>query len=440
MKPKSSPHHNPQPDLFLVELKSLVDRRHPLVLLADRMDWPKLEQAFEPLFCADNGAAACPVRLMVGLEYLKYTFDLGDEAVAEQWIENPYWQYFCGGKFFVHHFPVDPSSMSRWRRRLKEAGVEAMLAELVATGLRGGVIKASMFQRINVDTTVQEKFVRFPIAARLYNRMRETLVRMAKKSGMQLRQSYERVGRHTLMRQQRYASAQQFQRARRETKKLRTILGRVMREMQRQSDQRTGAGRELLERAHRLYTQQKTDAKKLYSVHAPEVECLAKGKVTKRYEFGCKAGVASTSKGNWIIGAKAWPGNPYDGHTLSVALEQIKRITGPVPKEAYVDMGYRGHGVSGETNINVVKRKLRDLPKSVRRWMNRRAAIEPKIGHLKSDHRMDRNRLKGILGDQLNVLLAACGSNLRKLLRAFFCRHWLDAFSRLFSPIPITIR
>jgi IS5 family transposase len=439
MNPKASAHANPQRDLFHIELQHLVDCRHPLVQLADQIQWPEFEVAFTPLFCADNGRAACPVRLMVGLHYLKHTFDLSDEDTVAQWVENPYWQYFCGGKFFEHRLPIDPSSMSRWRGRLKEAGVETMLAELIATGLRSGAIRPTMLERINVDTTVQEKFIRFPTDARLYDRMRERLVRAAQRRGIGLRQSYTRVGRWTLTSQQRYASAQQFRRARRMTKRLRTLLGRVVRDIERQTPQRDESLAELLSRARRLLAQQRTDHEKLYSVHAPEVECLAKGKVQKRYEFGCKVSVASTSRGNWIVGARALHGNPYDGHTLGEALQQVARLSGQKPQTVFVDLGYRGHGAEDDAvQIQVVPRKRRHLAKSLRGWMNRRAAIEPVIGHLKTDHRMQRNRLKGRVGDQLNAVLSACGFNLRKLLRAFFCldglKSWLAALRYLLQP------
>jgi IS5 family transposase len=427
MNPKASAHTDPQRDLFRVELHQLIDRRHPLVQLADQIHWEEFHATFAPLFCPDNGRAACPVRLMVGLHYLKHTFDLSDEDTVAQWVENPYWQYFCGGKFFEHTLPIHPSSMSRWRSHLREAGVETMLAELIATGLRSGAIRPTMLARINVDTTVQEKFVRFPTDARLYDRMRERLVQAAQRRGLALRQSYTRVGRHTLTRQQRYASAQQFRRARRMTKRLHTLLGRVVRDIERKSTARDAELAELLSRAERLLAQQRQDREKLYSVHAPEVECLAKGKAQKRYEFGCKVSVASTSRGNWIVGARALHGNPYDGHTLSGALQQVERLCGQKPQTAFVDLGYRGHGVEGESEVHVVPRKRRHLAKSLRRWMNRRAAIEPVIGHLKSGHRMERNRLKGRVGDQLNAVLSACGFNLRKLLRAFFCLDWLES-------------
>jgi IS5 family transposase len=426
MNPKASAHTEPQRDLFRIELQHLVDRRHPLAQLADQIQWEQFESSFTPLFCTDNGRAACPVRLMVGLHYLKHTFDLSDEETVAQWVENPYWQYFCGGKFFEHTLPIHPSSMSRWRTRLKEAGVEAMLAELIAAGLRSGAIRPSMLERINVDTTVQEKFVRFPTDARLYDRMRERLVAAAQQRRIELRQSYTRVGRYTLMRQQRYASVQQFARARKMTKRLHTLLGRVVRDIQRKSAQPDAELMGWLSRAQRLLSQQRDDRQKLYSVHAPEVECVAKGKAQKRYEFGCKVSVATTSRGNWVVGAQALHGNPYDGHTLAGALAQVERLSGHKPQQAFVDLGYRGHRVESETEIHVVPRKRRHLAKSLRRWMNRRAAIEPMIGHLKSDHRMERNRLKGQLGDQLNALLSACGCNLRKLLGAFFCPDWLE--------------
>ena len=440
MKPKPPAHTHPQRDLFRIELQRLVDPRHPLEQLAQQIHWEEFDAAFTPLFCEDNGRAACPVRLMIGLHYLKHTFDLSDEDTVAQWVENPYWQSFCGGQFFEHRLPIDPSSMSRWRGRLKEAGVEQMLAELIATGLRSGAIRATMLARVNVDTTVQEKFIRFPTDARLYDRMRERLARAAQQRGIVLRQSYTRVGRWTLTRQQRYASAQQFRRARRMTKRLHTLLGRVVRDIERKSVTPDAALTEWLGRARRLLAQQRTDRDKLYSVHAPEVECLAKGKVAKRYEFGCKVSVASSSRGNWIVGARALHGNPYDGHTLAGALQQVERLSGRKPQTAFVDLGYRGHGAESVWDIQVVPRKRRHLPKSLRRWMNRRAAIEPVIGHLKSEHRMDRNRLKGREGDQLNALLSACGFNFRKLLRAFFCLDWLKSLLAilcgLLQPLP----
>jgi IS5 family transposase len=307
-----------------------------------------------------------------------------------------------------------------------------MLAESIQTGLRAGVIKPKMFERVNVDTTVEEKSIRFPTDARLYDRMREHLVKEAQKRGLTLRQTYRRVGRKILLRQSRYAHVQQFKRARKMTRHLRTLLGRVVRDIQRKVEGKVqGVLKEKLELANKLLKQQRQDSKKIYSIHEPHVECICKGKIHKRYEFGCKVSVVSTSRGNWILTSQALHGNPYDGKTLVSSLQQAQRVCGSIPKQAFCDLGYRGHEKAEDTTIEVVPRKRKHLGRSLRHWMNRRAAIEPIIGHLKADHRFERNRLKGKLGDQLNALLSACGFNFRKLMRAFFCTNWNSFFQSL---------
>jgi len=193
MKPKERPNGPIQSEMLKVFLKGIVSDRHPLVKLADMVDWKVFEEKLSPTFCDDNGRPGLPVRLMVGLHYLKYTYGLGDEAVVEEWVENPYWQYFCGGIFFEHGFPIDPSSMTRWRERLHGAGLEELLGETIRTGLRGGFICKAELKRVNVDTTVQEKDIRFPTDARLYDRMRERLVEAARVRGIELRQTYSRA-------------------------------------------------------------------------------------------------------------------------------------------------------------------------------------------------------------------------------------------------------
>jgi transposase, IS5 family len=203
----------------------------------------------------------------------------------------------------------------------------------------------------------------------------------------------------------------------------------VLRDVTRRCPQPEQDLKQLLEISQRILTQQRNDKHKVYSVHAPEVECISKGKAHKRYEFGCKVSVAATSRGGWFVGAMALHGNPYDGHTLSDALAQVQRIAGKTPNQAFVDMGYRGHGSHGGTEVHVDKRRRGRTARSLWRWMKRRAAIEPGIGHLKREHRMDRNRLKGELGDRLNAILSAAGMNFSKLLR------WLEQFLRLLLEI-----
>lgn len=401
-----------------------------MVKLADRIDWSRFEKSLEAMWVDGKGRPALDTRMMVSLHYLKYTFDLSDEDVVEGWVQNPYWQYLSGMRYFQHELPLDPSSMSRWRGRAGQAGAEELLEQTIRVGLEMKAIKPSELERVNVDTTVQEKHVRFPTDSRLYERARERLVKAAAAEGIKLRQNYKRVGKYLLKEQSRYAHAKQMKRARRCQRKLRTILGRVIRDIERKSGGKLGEELVvLLERAKRIHAQERHDKNKLYSVHAPEVECLSKGKAHKRYEFGVKVSVATTSKGGWHVGAMSCPGNPYDGHTLSGALDQVQRITGKEPGQVFVDLGYRGHGYGGASEIHVVKKHRGHTARSLWKWMKRRAAVEPGIGHLKAEHRMERNRLHGEHGDMINAVMSAAGMNFHKLLKrvAALLRHLWSA-------------
>ncbi len=416
MKPKHSPQKNRQKDLFRPELVNMIDPGHGLVKLSHTVNWTRLDERFGSTFCPDNGRPGISTRLMVALHYLKYTHNLSDEDVVEVWVENPYWQYLSGMKHFEHELPIHPSSMTRWRNRIGEAGAEELLKETITAGLKLKAVKPYQLKRVNVDTTVQEKEVRFPTDARLYDRARQRLVTAAKERGINLRQNYNRVSRQLLIQQSRYAHARQMKRARGCTRKLRTILGRVIRDIERKHPHPNEPLQELLGISKHIQQQERKDTGKVYSVHTPEVECISKGKAHKRYEFGCKVSVAATSKGGWFVGAQALHGNPYDGHTLSGALEQIARI-GQSPEHVFVDMGYRGHGYEGDVEVHADKRRRGRTARSLWRWMKRRAAIEPGIGHLKREHRMDRNRLKGTPGDKINAILSAAGMNFAKLQR-----------------------
>ena len=434
MKPKKPPQNNRQKDLFRVELSRIIDSRHGLVKMANAVDWDRLDELFGSTYCPDNGRPGVSTRLMVALHYLKYTHNLSDEDVVSGWVENPYWQYFSGMKCFEHKPPIDPSSMTRWRKRIGEAGAEELLKETIAAGLKLKAVKTYQLKRVNIDTTVQEKEIRFPTDARLYDRARQRLVDQAKERGISLRQNYNRKSKEMLCRQSRYSHAKQMKRAKRCTGKLKTYLGRVIRDIERNCPRPDPQLQSLLEIGTRIFKQKRHDKNKIYSVHEPHVECISKGKAHKRYEFGCKVSVAATSRGGWFVGARALHGNPYDGHTLKDALKQVERVSGN-PEHAFVDMGYRGHGYSGEVNVHVDKRRRGRTAKSLWRWMKRRAAIEPGIGHLKREHRMDRNRLKGTIGDQLNAIFSAAGMNFHKLLkwaadllRQIFC--WFLFFQR----------
>jgi IS5 family transposase len=325
--------------------------------------------------------------------------------------------------------PIDPSSLSIRRKRVDAERREKLLEATIHTALAMKAVRRQEFQKVNVDTTVQEKAIAFPTDARLYHKMRAALVRRAKSLRIVLRQNYRFKGKRLLAKQGRYAHARQMKRAAKMTRQLKTILGRVVRDIERkaaklQSQIADEPLRELLAMAERLLAQTRTSKNKLYSVHAPEVECISKGKAHKRYEFGCKTSVATTSKNNWIVGTLALHGNPYDGHTLSGAIQQVERITGHSPQDVMVDRGYQGHGHAGSSIVHVVRTIPKRATRAMRRMLKRRAAIEPTIGHMKSDNRMNRNYLTGQVGDKINAVLAAAGYNLRKLLR------WL-----VFAPI-----
>jgi IS5 family transposase len=435
MQPKSRP---PQCELLGAHLSELLNREHPLYVLAERIDWSQFDAAIDSCYADELGRPGVNTRLMVGLLYLKHAFDESDESVVARWVENPYWQFFCGLCYMQHELPIDPSSLSRWRKRVGAERLEKLLEATIHTALAMKAVRSQELQKVNVDTTVQEKAIAFPTDARLYQKMRVALVGRARSLGLRLRQNYRFKGKRLLAKQGRYAHARQMKRAGKMTRQLKTILGRVLRDIQRKAPSLQGRIvdeplRELVALAERLLAQTRTSKNKLYSVHAPEVECLSKGKAHKHYEFGCKVSVATTSKSNWIVGTQALHGNPYDGHTLSGAIGQVERLTGLTPEDVMVDQGYRGHGYAGSAIVHVVRTIPKRATRAFRRLLRRRAAIEPTIGHLKSDNRMNRNYLTGQAGDRINAVLSAAGYNLRKLLRwlvfapLFWLMGWLTA-------------
>ena len=423
MKPKKPDN---SPDLFRSQLSQMLNMRHPLVRLSEQINWEKLESSIDVIYSDGAGQPPLPTRLLAGLHYLKYTFDESDESVVERWIENPYWQYFCGFEYLQHELPLHPTSLVRWRNRVGDK-LEALLEQTIELARQTKAMSVRELNHVNVDTTVQEKAVSFPTDAKLYHRMRDVLVKAAEKRDIKLRQSYRKVGKKALIMQGRYSAASQGRRAAKQTRTLKTYLGRVVRDIERKAIEKDDELVVMLQRANQLLKQQRKDKNKIYSVHAPEVECIAKGKVHKRYEFGNKASFVTTSKGNWIVGAQSLAGSPYDGHTLKGAVDQVERLTKRVLKHVYCDQGYRGHGLDKDRVI-ICGRIPKRATQSRRKWMKRRAAIEPMIGHLKSDNRLNRNYLKGVKGNQANVVLAAAGYNLAKLLAWFYCackKYWL---------------
>jgi IS5 family transposase len=415
-----------QTDLFRARLDQIIDLKHPLVKLAQVVDWPFLKDTFGDVYTDGPGQPPLPTRLMAGLAILKHTYDLSDEQVHDRWVENPYYQYFCGMEFFQHKQPFDRSSLSRWRGRMGEERLTALLQESLSVATRIKAMKPSDLAEAIVDTTVQPKNVTFPTDAKLLNRAREKLVNLAKRRRVQLRQSYFRLGKHALINHQRYAHAKQFKRAKRALRKLKTYLGRVIRDISRKvadNPYLETVFAPLMNLARRVHAQERGQrGPKIYSLHAPEVECIGKGKPHKPYEFGVKVSVATTLKrskgGQFITHAQALPGNPYDGHTLGKVIPAMEKLVGNTLKRIFVDKGYRGHNAPPSHQHKVyISGQKRGVTEKIKRLMRRRSAVEPVIGHGKNEHRMDRNYLAHRSGDANNAVLAAAGYNFSLLIR-----------------------
>ena len=407
-------------DLFRQRLDELVNLSHPLVQLAQHIDWSVFEHGWVGFFPSHRGRPATRPRLVAGLLYLQHTFALSDEAVVWGWVENPYWQLFCGETWFQHQPPIDPSSLTRWRQRIGAEGMEWLLAQTIEAAASAKVIKQHSLDKVIVDSTVQEKAIAYPTDSKLLNRGRQQLVQLVAETGITLRQNYNRIAPKLAGQIARYAHAKQYRRMRNHLKKLKTLVGRVWRDVSRQLAQVPQHLKpkvtDLLQKVERLLKQQPQDNHKLYSLHAPEVECINKGKSRQPYEFGVKVSVMTTHKEGLVVGMRSLPGNPYDGHTLHLALEQAAVLMQQQPKEVFVDLGYRGATVPA--GVKVYHRKLRcGITARLKRDIRRRSAIEPVIGHMKNDGRLRRNWLQGTEGDAFHAILCGCGHNLRMILR-----------------------
>jgi IS5 family transposase len=420
-----------QDDLLRPRLVDLIDLRHELVKLAALIDWEVFDREWAGFFPSGKGRPATEPRLVAGLLYLQHAYRLSDEAVVARWVETPYYQHFTGETFFQHQPPIDPSSLIRWRGRLGEEGVEWLLSQTIRAGpgragQKSGAIDENSVKRVAVDTTVMEKNIAHPTDSRLYERARDQLVALAQEAGVELRQSYARLAPRLALQVGRYAHAKQFKRMRKALKKLKGYTGRVMRDLRRHLlDIPEGSLRDRilgkLALVSQLLHQAPRGANKIYALHEPEVDCISKGKARVRYEFGCKVSIATTLDEGFVVGMRSFPGNPYDGHTLRQALEQVAILTDQRPELAVVDRGYRGHA---ETRTRVlISGTRRGLTPKLIADLRRRSAIEPEIGHMKTDGRLSRCALKGTIGDALFAALCACGHNIRKILAHL--RSWL---------------
>ena len=414
MKPKNSEREGHQLELGAVLLESFINMKDELIILGNVIDWKHFDKQFGKSFHESQGRPGLPTRLMVGLTYLKYLHNLSDEKVIKQFLQNPYWQYFCGYICFQKEASLEDSSLTRFRERLGEEGAQQLLKQTVEVAKRAGLLKKTVLKKVIVDTTVQEKNISYPTDAKLINKAREGLVKAAKKEGISLRQSYKFKGKREAAKSGRYFHAKQYRRGRASVKRQRTWLGRVIRDIKRKSPQQIPEKlKKVLELGQRIFEQERRSKGKIYSLHEPQVECLSKGKAHKRYEFGNKVSFSVTAVGNWVIGAKSFFGNPFDGKTLKEAVRQTEDLTEEGVKRIAVDRGYRGKVYHPEGKETVIAgSKIKD--RGMKRFLKRRSSIEPVIGHMKQEHRLGRNYLGGIEGDKLNPILAASAFNMQK--------------------------
>jgi transposase, IS5 family len=408
-------------DLFRARLDQIINLKHELAQLADKIDWDWIDGEVAPLY-SDKGRPGIETRFAIGLLLLKHIYGLSDEGVCERWVYDPYFQHFTGEEFFQHAFPHERSDLSHWRKRLGDE-LELLLAESLRVAHESGALRTKDLKRVTVDTTVQPKAIAFPTDAKLLHAAIKGLNRLSQKHGVRLRQSYIRIAQRAAMMAGRYAHAKQFNRHRRQLRLLRTRLGRLIRDIRRKiagQQQVEAAFETALSRASQIRSQQQRQRGwKLYSFHAPEVECIGKGKASAPYEFGVKVSVVTTNArapgGQFVLHARALPGNPYDGHTLRTVIENTQKLTGCEIERAYVDKGYRGHDAPHPRRVFISGQK-RGVFGAIKRELRRRSAIEPVIGHMKAEGHLGRCYLKGRAGDAANAILTAAGYNFRRIL------------------------
>lgn len=420
-----------QKNLFQPIIKEFINPENPLVVLSDKIPWKELEDEFKGLY-SYTGQPSKPVRMMSGLLILKQMYNLGDETLMPEWVRDPYFQYFCGEAEFQWRFPCDPSDLVHFRKRIGKEGVEKILELSVRLQPKKDLRKRDVL----IDTTVQEKNITFPTDTKLYVKVIEKSIKIAKKEGLVLRQSYKRTTKQLLLKQRFAHHPKRKKEANKAQRKLRTIAGRLTRELERKlPEEKLNLYNNDLELFKKVIARKRLDKDKIYSLHEPETACIAKGKAHKKYEFGSKVSFAMLPGSNIIVGVVNFKGNPHDSTTLEDTLKHSKKISGKEFNNAIVDRGYRGKKKIDKTNIISPGPPIKDNQyqrRKKRRQCQSRAAIEPIIGHIKHDCRMARNYLKGTVGDEMNAILAGAAFNFRRLLRVIEQEIIFSVFEMIF--------
>src|SRR4030042_223478 len=408
----------PEKNSYLFDnLETMLDPKQPLYLLAHKINWDEVVEWFKD-FYSEKGRSAKTIRLMVSLLILKRIFNLGDETIIEQWIQNPYMQYFSGEKTFHWSLPCDPSDLVHFRKRIGKEGVEKIFK--ISIDIHD---KATVEKEISVDTTVQEKNITYPTDVKLYKKICIMCVKIARKENIELRQSYTRTVKKLVFLQRGRRSKRGIIIANKAKRRLKTIAGRLLREIRgKLSNEQYKKYSELLEIFDSILKQEKESKNKIYSIHEPHVYCISKGKEHKKYEYGTKVSIAYTNKTGVIVGALNIEKNEHDSKSIPKVIDQIESITGNIPKKAGTDQGYRGiSNYKGCEIVHADKLKRKSLSqyerRKIKKLLRRRAGIEAIIGHLKNRHRLNRNYLSGSIGDELNDLLEEDGFNFKKWMR-----------------------
>lgn len=425
-----------QKSLFTTDLIDCLNPKNRLYQLAQRLPWPEIEKEFENYY-SKMGQPAKPIRLMVGLLILKQLENLSDEVVVERWCENPYYQFFCGMATFQWSLPCHPTDLVYFRKRIGKEGAEKLLSYSLCIHPE----KARKVEQVVFDTTVQEKNITYPTDAKLVVKVIKKCRLIARKEGVKLRQSYQRVIKNHMLNQRFATHPKNHKKARASLRSLKTIAGRLIRELRRKLvDGALAYHQSDLDLFEKIITQKQKDKNKIYSLHEPEVACIIKGKVHKKFEFGSKASIALTKDTNLIVGVASFKGNPHDSYTLEDTLEAVERTSANRPTEGICDRGYRGKATVGTTKISIPKQqKHKNIyqKQKTRKKFQRRAAIEPVISHAKQDFRLGRNYLKGFLGDEINLILAAMAFNMKSWIRQQKDIFWLWLQKAIYSLIKL---
>jgi IS5 family transposase len=411
---------------FYSTFEEQLSHGHPLYILANTIHWNIFEEAFAKLY-SEEGRPAKPIRLMVSLIILKHIRNISDESVVEQWFENIYFQYFSGEKSYACGEPCEASELVHFRNRIGAEGIELIFKESIRINGKEG-----QEQEATTDTTVQEKNITYPTDNKLHRKIIKKCIAIADKESIEIRQSYTRILKKLLMDQRFRNHPKNKGKAKKADKKVKTIAGRLVRELERKLP--PSLYQSTLALFKQVLAQKKADTNKIYSLHEPHVQCISKGKEHKKYEFGSKVSIITTKNTGVIIGAINLEKNVHDSKTLQPAIEQQQRLTGITLKNNFVDRGYRGVKEVFGTKIIIPDSPGKDRTsyekQKLRKGFKRRAAIEPKIGHLKQDHRLSRNFYKGIKGDNNNVMLAAAAMNFKRMMN-IYKQMFFDFFIRL---------